>query len=33
MEVIVYLIVIFAIIVILYALATPIFEYGVKKKS
>ena len=32
MEVIVYLIVIFAIIVTLYALATPIFEYGVKKK-
>jgi len=33
MEIIVYLIVILAIIITLYALATPIFEYGVKKKS
>ena len=32
MEIIVYLIVILAIIIALYALATPIFEYG-KKRS
>jgi len=32
MEIIVYLIVILAIIITLYALATPIFEYG-KKRS
>ncbi|GEM_PF-3968781 len=33
METIVYLIVILAIVITLYALATPLFEYGIKKRS